>query len=59
MKSYKYPNDCTAVVDVTKPPYSADNTGRIDCTAALRRAIEDVLGAYEKNFNETKEKLEV
>lgn len=59
MKSYKYPNDCTAVVDVTKPPYSADNTGRIDYTAALRRAIEDVLGAYEKNFNETKEKLEV
>lgn len=58
MKSYKYPADCTAVIDVAKPPYSADNTGRIDCTAALRRAIEDVLGAYEKNFNETKAKLE-
>ncbi len=58
MKSYIYPAECTAVVDVTKPPYCADKTGKTDCTAALRQAVEDVLRAYEKNFNETKAKLE-
>ena len=32
-----------AVIDVTKPPYCADNTGLVDCTEALRRVFDDVL----------------
>ena len=31
------------VVDVTKPPYCADPTGRVDATAAICRAIDDIL----------------
>ena len=31
------------VVDVTKPPYCADNTGKVDCTEILCRALDDVL----------------
>lgn len=31
------------VIDVTKPPYNADNTGHIDCTESLRRVFDDVL----------------
>ena len=31
------------VVDVTKPPYSADPTGQQDCTEALCRALDDIL----------------
>ena len=31
------------VIDVTKPPYCADNTGRVDCTEALHRAFDDIL----------------
>jgi len=30
------------VVDVTKPPYNADNTGGTDVTAILQQAIDDV-----------------
>ncbi len=26
---------------MTKPPYNCDNTGREDCTEALRRAVDD------------------
>lgn len=38
-----YPADLEALVDVTKPPYNADPTGKTDCTAALIRAVDDVL----------------
>ena len=31
------------VVDVTKPPYNADNTGKVDCTAVLCKALDDIL----------------
>ena len=39
----KYPICARNVLDVTKPPYNADNTGKIDCTAVLRRALDDCL----------------
>ena len=39
----KYPSNTKAVINVTQAPYYCDNTGRTDCTAALRRAINDVL----------------
>jgi hypothetical protein len=38
-----YPQDAEAVLDVTQPPYRADNTGTKDCTAILIRAIDDIL----------------
>ena len=55
---YRYPAACQAIVDVTKPPYNVDNTGRVDCTAQLCQAVNDVLGAYETNFYETQKKLQ-
>ncbi len=58
MQNIRFPADCKAIIDVTKPPYNCDNTGREDCTKAICRAIDDVLGAYLKNFNETAEKLQ-
>lgn len=58
MKSYRYPADCTSIIDVTKPPYNADNTGKEDCTKIICQIIDDVLGAYEKRFYETDAKLE-
>ena len=39
----RYPISSKTVIDVTKPPYCADNTGRTDCTAALRQVFDDVL----------------
>lgn len=39
----QYPQNAKAVIDVTKAPYFCDNTGHTDCTAALQRAMNDVL----------------
>ena len=55
--NYKYPQECTAIVDVTKPPYNADNTGKTDCTAVLCKIMDDICGEYKARFTETKEKL--
>ncbi len=57
-QNYVFPQKCKAVIDVTKPPYNCDNTGHRDCTEALCRVVDDILGEYQKNFYETKEKLE-
>ncbi|MFA7368239.1 MAG: glycosyl hydrolase family 28-related protein [Kiritimatiellales bacterium] len=48
-----YPADLEAVVDVTKPPYNADPTGQTDCTAALIRAVDDVLRPDREALKET------
>ena len=39
----KYPIETKTIVDITKPPYCADNTGRVDCTEIVRRALDDIL----------------
>ena len=39
----KYPINTQTIVDITKPPYCADNTGREDCTDIIRRALDDIL----------------
>jgi len=39
----KYPFNIETIVDITKPPYNADNSGREDCTSAIRRALDDIL----------------
>ena len=31
------------LIDVTKPPYCADNTEKEDCTEILRRVLNDLL----------------
>lgn len=58
MENYRYPEQCSAIIDVTKPPYCLDNTGKTDCTKKLRALVDEIIGAYEKNFYETKAKLE-
>lgn len=49
-----YPVNANAVIDVTKPPYNVDNTGKKDCTNDLNRAYSDVmeviLKAYKKSI---------
>ncbi len=46
------------VVDLTKAPYFADNTGKVDCTDILCRALEDVLKREIEGVEETRKKLE-
>ncbi len=54
----KYPFSSPVIIDVTKEPYYADNTGKVDCTAALRRAFDDVLVRERNGIRETYDKLE-
>ena len=58
IKSYKFPTDCTSIIDVTKPPYNVDNTGKEDCTEKLRQIIDDIFSIYEAELYKTKAKLE-
>lgn len=45
------------LVDVTKPPYCADNTGKTDCTKALVKALDDILIREVEAYEATIEKL--
>lgn len=38
-----FPSDLKTIIDVTRPPYNCDNTGNIDCTEALIRAMDDLV----------------
>ena len=40
------PLNVSGFLDVTAPPYLADNSGRIDCTAALQRAVDDARAQF-------------
>lgn len=53
----KYPEELKIIVDVTKPPYCADNTGKVDCTEALRQAYDDIIMRSVELFEETFEKI--
>ncbi|MBQ8082038.1 MAG: hypothetical protein IJ240_09105 [Clostridia bacterium] len=46
-----------AIIDVTKPPYGADPTGKRDCTEVLRRAIDDGLRAIPDGVEAVRRKL--
>lgn len=48
-----YPPDASAIIDVTKPPYNADKTGKTDCTDALIRAYDDALRPVLERFHES------
>lgn len=52
-----YPIRNNAIIDVTKPPYNADNTGKIDCSDALKKALDDVLYPNIEGLRKAKEKL--
>lgn len=39
----RYPGNYENIIDVTKPPYSADNTGKTDCTHILQKIFDDIL----------------
>lgn len=54
----RFPTDCRAIIDVTQPPYSLDNTGRSDCTVQLKRLVDDVLQPDVDAFARTQRKLE-
>lgn len=53
----RYPEDLKIIVDVTKPPYCADNTGKVDCTEALIKAYDDIIMRSVELFNETFKKV--
>ena len=53
----KYPLNFGNIIDVTKAPYFADNTGKVDCTAALRQVFDDLLEREVKGVKETEQKL--
>ena len=36
----KYPVNCKNIIDVTKPPYNVDNTGKVDCTETLCKILD-------------------
>jgi hypothetical protein len=38
-----FPKNCRAVLDVTKPPLSLDNTGREDCSRKLTAWLDSML----------------
>lgn len=48
-----FPSAATAIIDITKPPYNADKTGKIDCTNALIRAYDDVLKELYNAYKQT------
>ena len=54
----KYPFKTDTIIDVTKAPYFADNSGKTDCTAILRRVFDDVLQREIDGVRETLEKLQ-
>ena len=53
----KYPIETKTIVDITKPPYCADNTGRVDCTEIICRALDDILIREIKSLQALHDKL--
>ena len=53
----RYPDFCKNIIDVTKAPYFADNTGKTDCTKALCAAIDDCVRGYIEGIEEIRKEL--
>jgi len=53
----RYPENLRVIVDITKPPYCADSTGKTDCTQIINRAYNDIIEEDIKLVRETYEKL--
>ena len=41
------PLNVSGFLDVTGPPYYADNSGQSDCTAALQKAVDDARSQFQ------------
>ena len=54
----KYPDNLKNIIDVTKAPYYADNTGKTDCTEVLKRVFDDLLIREIKGVKATEERLQ-
>lgn len=52
-----FSNCFRGVIDVTKPPYNADNTGKTDCTGILNKIVDDLLAENIAGMEKTKQKL--
>lgn len=52
-----YSSKNKAIIDITKPPYNADNTGAADCTDAIKRAMDDILRPNISGLDKAKQKL--
>lgn len=53
----RFPENCRSVIDVTKPPYSVDNTGKEDCTEKLCRILDDLLAGMIPEMHQVYERL--
>ena len=53
----RYPIKTDTIIDVTKPPYCADNTGKKDCTEILRRVLDDILIREVEELQKTHDKV--
>lgn len=53
----KYPVGLKNIIDVTKAPYYADNTGKTDCTEILRRVFDDLMFREIEGVKATEKRL--
>ncbi len=52
-----FPIQSSTILDVTKPPYCADNTGKTDCTKILCQVLDDLMQREIDGINATFEKI--
>lgn len=48
-----FPEKAKSVLNITKAPYYADNTGKVDCSDAIIQAFNDVMGIVRTEYNIT------
>lgn len=53
----RYPFESENIIDITKAPYFADNTGKTDCTDALCKVFDDLLAREREGIEKTKNDL--
>ncbi len=58
MKEQIVPKNCRGFIDVTKPPYSLDNTGKTDCTQTLCKLLDDLLEVQIQGIKDMYKKLD-
>ncbi len=52
-----FPDNCRAIIDVTKAPYYVDNTGKTDCTKQIIKILDDIIATDLDAFRKTVSKL--
>jgi dienelactone hydrolase len=56
--SYRLPDEA-GVIDVTKPPYNADNTGKTDCSDAIQKAFSHANATTERFSTKDKRAIKI